>query len=99
MILSNNLYNQANYMIKEHYKTSSKYLSYSEVELKCKTQEEQFNNYRKIKKRNVLNKFLKHLTKFGNHSLNPLKIIRKARLNTKVVQSFQDIKRKVLIIL
>lgn len=61
MILSNNLYNQANYMIKEHYKYTGKYLSYPEVELKCKTQEEQFNNYRKIHKAQCAQQILKIL--------------------------------------
>lgn len=61
MILSNNMYNQANYMIKGHYKTFSKYLSYPEIELKCKTQEEQFNNYRKIKKAQCAQQILKIL--------------------------------------
>lgn len=61
MILSNNLYNQANYMIKEYYKSTGKYLSYLKVELKCKTQEEQFNNYRKIHKAQCAQQILKIL--------------------------------------
>ena len=61
MILSNNLYNQANYMIKEYYKSTGKYLSYPEVELRCKTQEEQFNNYRKIHKAQCAQQVLKIL--------------------------------------
>ena len=61
MILSNNLYNQANYMVKEHYKSTGKYLSYPDVELKCKTQEEQFNNYRKIHKAQCAQQILKML--------------------------------------
>ena len=61
MILSNNLYNQANYMIKEHYKSTGKYLSYFDVELKCKTQEEQFNNYRKLQKAQCAQQILKIL--------------------------------------
>ena len=61
MILSNNLYNQANYMIKEYYKETGKYLSYPEVEFQCKTQEEQFNNYRKIHKAQCAQQILKIL--------------------------------------
>ena len=61
MILSNNLYNQANYMIKEHYKSTGKYLSYPEVELKCKIQEDCFNNYRKIHKAQCAQQILKIL--------------------------------------
>ena len=61
MLLSNNLYNQANYMIKEHYKTTGKYLSYPEVELKCKTQEDCYNNYRKIHKAQCAQQILKTL--------------------------------------
>ena len=61
MLLSNNLYNQANYMIKEYYKETGKYLSYTEVELKCKTQEKHFNNYRKIHKAQCAQQILKTL--------------------------------------
>ena len=61
MILSNNLYNQANYMIKEYYKSTGKYLSYPDVELKCKAQEDCYNNYRKIHKAQCAQQILKIL--------------------------------------
>ena len=61
MILSKNLYNQANYIIKERYKSTGKYLSYPDVELKCKMQEELFNNYRKILKAQCAQQILKTL--------------------------------------
>lgn len=61
MLLSNNLYNQANYMIKEYYKSTGKYLSYSEVELRCKIQEDRLNNYRKIHKAQCSQQILKIL--------------------------------------
>ena len=47
--ISNNLYNQANYIIKRELKNNNNYLNYYTIEKLMKNQPEGFNNYKKLK--------------------------------------------------